>query len=126
MQRLQLSDAVGPGAGGVDVDPVAEDHVRVRPFRLEGVVVQRLHLGERAVLGVAEVEDCAHPVLTEVVGHLGLGVIGRRRAPGRALLGELLLGLQRKSSPRAPVRMHVDQLHGSSPMVHPIVGHGTA
>src|SRR5262249_9491280 len=46
-----------------------------------------------------------------MVGHLRFRVVFGFRVPGGALLGELLLGLQRIASPRAPMRMHVDELH---------------
>ena len=111
MQRRSSLDAVGAGALRIDVDPVAEDDVAMGALGLEGVVVQRAHLLERAVLGVAEIEDRPHAAVAEVGRHLGLGVVARLRVPGRALLRELLLGLQRIAAPRAPVRMDVDDLH---------------
>ena len=80
-------------------------------LRLEGVVVQRAHLLERAVLGVAQIEDGPHAAVAEVGRHLGLGVVARLRVPGGSLLRQLLLGLQRIAAARSPVRMDVDDLH---------------
>ena len=102
------------------MDPVSEDDVAVCCLGLEGVIVQRAHLLERTVLGVTQIEDGPHAAGAEVGRHLGLGVIARLRVPGRALLGELLLRLQRIAAPRSPVRMDVDDLHGRSLSPWPI------
>ncbi len=97
----------------IDVDPVAEDRVGVLPLHLERVVVQRLHLLERPVLGEAEVEDRPHAVIAEVLRHLRLGVVAHLRVPRLTLQRELLLRLQRIASLRTPVRVDVDQLHAA-------------
>src|SRR6185503_1398160 len=107
----KLADAAGARSLRIDVYPVAEDDVAMRRLRLEGIVVQRAHLIERPVFGVTQVEDRAHTAGAEVGGHLSLGVVARLRIPGGALLGQLLLRLQRIAAPRPPVRMDVDDFH---------------
>ena len=96
----QFPDTIGAGAFGIDVDPVAEDDIPVRDFRFERVVVQRPHFIERAILGIAEVEDRADVRLAEIVCHFVLGVIARLGVPGVALLGQFLFGLQRIAATR--------------------------
>ena len=102
------------------MDPVPQDDVTVCCLGLEGVVVQRAHLLERTILGVTEIEDGPHAAGAEVGRHLGLGVVARLRVPGRALLGQLLVRLQRIAAPRSPVRMDVDDLHGRSLSPRPV------
>jgi hypothetical protein len=46
-------------------------------FGFEGVIVQRAHLLERAVFGVAQIQDRPHIAGAEVGRHLSLGVIVR-------------------------------------------------
>ena len=80
----------------------------MRALGLERVVVQRAHLVQRAELGKPEIEDRLHVAGTEVLRHLGFGVVAGLRAPGRALLRKLGLGLQHIAAPRAPMGMNVD------------------
>src|SRR5215475_13606844 len=98
---------------------MSENDIAVGGVRFEAIIVQRTHLLQGPVLGVAQIEYRAHALLAEVVGHLRFGVVLGFRVPGGALLGELLLRLQRITSPRAPMRMHVDELHAG---IWPISG----
>src|SRR4029078_6970424 len=70
-------------------------------------------LGE-SVFGNPKGENRTHAVLAQVRRHFLLGVVLRLRVPGALLLGELLLRLQHVAALRAPVGVHVDDLHRPS------------
>ena len=102
-----------PAHARIDVDPMAEDDVPVRPLGGEGIIVKALHLLQRAEFGKSEIEHGAHAARAEIIRHLRLGRVVGRRIPGRPLLGKLLLGLQWVAAPSAPMRMDVDDRHAS-------------
>ncbi len=77
------------------------------------VIVERPRNLGSEVFGVAEIEDDAHPGAAEILGHLRFAAVGRARAPGALLLGQLRLALQRIAAPRRPMGVHVDDCHPS-------------
>src|SRR5262249_5713011 len=72
----QLANAFA-GALWIDVDPMSEDDIAVGRLSLKAVIVERAHLLQRPVFGVAKIEDGAHAVRAEVFSHLGFGVVPR-------------------------------------------------
>jgi len=98
------SDFSGTGTVLVGDTPLDIEAALATGARAVGVATGRFTAAELTEAG-------AHAVLAEMVGHLRFGVVLGFRVPGGALLGELLLRLQRIASPRAPMRMHIDELH---------------
>src|ERR1700731_18328 len=103
-------DERGGAALGLEMHPVADDHVGIGLLGHKAVVVNRMRLLDRQIFGEAEIEDHTHPSIAKILGHLGFGAKSRLGSPGAFLLRELCLSLQGIATPRAPMRVDVDSL----------------
>jgi hypothetical protein len=77
----------------IDVEPVTQDYIAVRCFRIEGVVVERPHLIERTEFLKPEIQDSLDSVGAEVIRHLGFGHVVWFGIPSSTLLRELFFRL---------------------------------
>ena len=109
---IELLEGLAAGAR-VDVQPVAQDHVGVPALRLERVVVERAHLLGGRGPAHPQVEDGPRAHLPEVGGHLLFRHVPRLGTEDPFLLRQLLWRLEGVAAARPPVRVHVEDAHGS-------------